>query len=101
MWKLDRDWKGLRDEVPWVKRPPSEYVRENVRFTTQPIVEPHKKEHLAVLLDMVYAEETLVFSSDYPHWDFDDPTRALAGIPEELRRKICVDNPKALYGDRL
>ena len=101
MWKLDRDWKGLRDEVPWVKRPPSEYVRENVRFTTQPIVEPHKKEHLAVLLDMVYAEETLIFSSDYPHWDFDDPTRALAGIPKELRQKICVDNPKALYGDRL
>jgi predicted TIM-barrel fold metal-dependent hydrolase len=101
MWKLDRDWQGLRDEVPWVKRPPSEYLRSNLRFTTQPFVEPHRKEHLLALLEMVYAEETLIFSSDYPHWDFDDPRRALAGVPDDLRRKICVDNPRALYGDRL
>lgn len=101
MWKLDRDWQGLRDEVPWLKRRPSDYVRRNMRFTTQPMVEPHNKEHLAVVLDMVYADETLIFSSDYPHWDFDDPQRALAGVSPELRQKICVDNPAALYGDRL
>ena len=101
MWKLDRDWQGLRDEVPWVKRPPSEYVREHVRFTTQPFVEPHKREHVATLLEMVYAEETLLYSSDYPHWDFDDPHRALASVSPELRRRICVDNPRRLYGDRL
>lgn len=101
MWKLDRDWQGLRAEVPWLKRKPSDYIRRNVRFTTQPLVEPHKKEHLLTLLDMVYADETLIFSSDYPHWDYDDPQRALSTIPLELRRKICIDTPKALYGDRL
>lgn len=101
MWKLDRDWNGLRAEVPWLKRRPSDYIRRNVRFTTQPIVEPHKKEHLLTLLDMVYADETLIFSSDYPHWDYDDPQRALAPLPLELRRKIMIDTPKALYGDRL
>jgi predicted TIM-barrel fold metal-dependent hydrolase len=101
MWKLDRDWKALRDEVPWVKRPPSEYVLDHVRFSTQPFVEPPDRAQLLSLLDMVHAERTLVFSSDYPHWDFDDPKRALAGVPEELRRKICCDNPKELYGDRL
>jgi len=92
MLKLDRDWKGLRNEVPWLKKPPSEYLRRNIRFTTQPFPETHKKEHVATILDMVYAEETLVFSSDYPHWDFDDPNRALNDIPEHLRRHICVEN---------
>ncbi len=101
MWKLDRDWQGLRDEVPWVKRPPSEYVRSNIRFTTQPMVEPHRKEHLLTLMEMVYAEETLVFSSDYPHWDYDNPHRALSGLPADLLQKICVENPRKLYGDRL
>lgn len=101
MWKLDRDWQGLRDEVPWVKRPPSEYLLEHVRFSTQPFVEPHRREHLLPLLEMVCAERTLVFSSDYPHWDFDDPGRALAAVPAELRRRICVENPRELYGDRL
>ena len=101
MWKLDRDRKGLGDEVPWLKKAPSEYIRRNVRFTTQPMIEPHKREHLATLLDMVYAEETLIFSSDYPHWDFDDPKLALAGIDRGLLQKICHDNPVKLYGDRL
>jgi len=101
MLKLDRDWQALRNEVPWLTRRPSDYLREHVRFTTQPFVEPHKKEHLAAILDMVYAEETLVFSSDYPHWDFDDPRRALNDIPAELRRRICVDNGRKLFGDRL
>jgi predicted TIM-barrel fold metal-dependent hydrolase len=50
---------------------------------------------------MMYAEETLVFSSDYPHWDFDDPQRALNGVEAGLRRKICIDNGRALFGDRL
>lgn len=101
MFKLDRDWLGLRDEVPWVKRPPSEYLREHIRFTTQPFVEPHRQEHVKPLLEMVYAEETMVFSSDYPHWDFDDPTRALHAVEPELRRKISIDNGRALFGDRL
>jgi predicted TIM-barrel fold metal-dependent hydrolase len=101
MLKLDRDWLGLRDEVPWLTKPPSEYLRGHIRFTSQPLVEPHNKEHLAALLEMVYASETMVFSSDYPHWDFDDPRRALSAVPADLRRQLCVDNPRALYGDRL
>lgn len=101
MLKLDRDWQALRDEIPWVKRPPSEYLREHVRFTTQPFVEPHRREQVEQILDLVYADETLVFSSDYPHWDFDDPKRALAGLSPERRQRICVENGRALFGDRL
>lgn len=101
MWKLDRDWKGLRDEVPWLKKPPSDYLFDHIRFTTQPFYEPHKKEQLHAVLDMVQAERTLIFSSDYPHWDFDDPQRALSAVPEELRRKILIDTPKQVFGDRL
>ena len=37
----------LRIETPHVKRPPSEYVREHVWFTTQPIEEPDHPQHLA------------------------------------------------------
>ena len=101
MLKLDRDWQGLRDEVPWLKRPPSEYLRKNMWFTTQPFPEVHKKEHLAPLMDMIYAEETMLFSTDYPHWDFDDPSRALAGLPEALRQRLFVDNAIAVFGERL
>jgi predicted TIM-barrel fold metal-dependent hydrolase len=101
MWKLDRDWHGLRDEVPWVKRHPSDYLFDHVRFTTQPFLEPPKHDHLLAVLDMVQAERTLMFSSDYPHWDFDDPKRALAAVPADLRRRICFETPRAVFGERL
>jgi len=101
LWRLDRDWAALRAEVPWVKRPPSEYVFEHVRFTTQPFYEPAKREHLVAVLDALRAEETLMFSSDYPHWDFDDPSRALKLVPKEARERIYAGNAIELYGSRL
>jgi predicted TIM-barrel fold metal-dependent hydrolase len=66
MWVLDAYWKGNREETPWLSKPPSEYVFENVRFTTQPFIEPRKREHIAQMLDMIQAERTLMFATDYP-----------------------------------
>ena len=49
---------------------------ENVRgadvFVVQPTCYP-VDQHLLELLAMFQAERTLVFASDYPHWDFDNP----------------------------
>jgi predicted TIM-barrel fold metal-dependent hydrolase len=101
MWRLDKDWRGLRDEIPWVKRPPSEYIVEHVRLTTQPFIEPEKKEHLGFVLDAVHAGRTLMFSSDYPHWDFDNPLRALASVPDAIRDRIQWETATELYGGRL
>jgi predicted TIM-barrel fold metal-dependent hydrolase len=48
------------------------------------------------------AEKTLVFCSDFPHWDWDEPTTALPSrLPAELRRRIFVENALELYGERL
>jgi predicted TIM-barrel fold metal-dependent hydrolase len=101
MWKLDRDWKGLRNEVPWLVKPPSEYLLDHIRFTTQPFIEPHEQRHVAPLMEMLHADRTLMFSSDYPHWDFDNPQRSLQAVSKELRHKIMVETPRAVYGDRL
>lgn len=98
LWKMDKLWKGLKEATPWLDRPPSEYIRDNVWFSTQPVEEPEKPEHLAQMLDMIHADETLVYSSDYPHWDNDNPAAMLRGIDADTRRRIFSENARHLYG---
>jgi uncharacterized protein len=100
MWHMDADWKAVRDYTPWVKRPPSEYIRSNIRFGTQPMEEPPTTSDLRTLLDWMHADEILVYASDFPHWDWDEPSTVLPKLPEAMRRKIFFENAQALYSAR-
>jgi predicted TIM-barrel fold metal-dependent hydrolase len=97
-WRMDREWQRMRAETPHVKRPPSEYVREQVWFTTQPIEEPDNPEHLADIIEWI-GWDRLMFSTDYPHWDFDDPKQVFKiRLTEGQKAKVFRDNAKGLYG---
>ncbi len=98
LWRLDAEWKALRAEVPWVQRAPSEYVRDHVRLTSQPLERPASDQHLLHVFEMMDAQNTLMFSSDYPHWDFDSPTHAFPKLPAALHERIFSANARALYG---
>ena len=61
--------------------------------------EPDDPQHLLHIIDMIGCEEFLMFATDYPHWDFDSPARALPpAIDGALRQGIRVDNAEAFYG---
>jgi predicted TIM-barrel fold metal-dependent hydrolase len=97
-WRMDKHWERMRKETPHVKRPPSEYVRRNVWFTTQPIEEPETPRHLEDIIDWI-GWDRLLFSTDYPHWDFDHPRYAFKfKLDDDKRGMIFRDNAKALYG---
>lgn len=98
MWRLDKNWKGMRAECPWLDRKPSEIILEHFRFATQPIEEPDDDRHLLQIFEMIQAERTLMFSSDYPHWDFDSPQQALPRLPADLKQRIFAGNAQDLYG---
>lgn len=98
MWKLDASWRALRREVPWLTRRPSEYIREHVRFGTQPFEEPDNPKHVLDLIEMMGSDRMLMFATDYPHWDYDDPARALPSIlPPDLKQKIFWENARDFY----
>jgi predicted TIM-barrel fold metal-dependent hydrolase len=97
-WRLDKVWHRMRDEVAHVKRPPSETLREHFWVSTQPMEEPEKPAHLLDVLDWI-GHDRVVFASDYPHWDFDDPFLALPPSLDEARRaQIFSGNARKLYG---
>jgi uncharacterized protein len=97
-WRMDKHWERMRSEIPHVKRPPSEYLRERFWFTTQPIEEPQKPEHLADIIGWL-GWDRLIFSSDYPHWDFDHPRHAFKfALTDAQKAMVFRGNAKAVYG---
>jgi uncharacterized protein len=98
MWRLDRAWRLLRDQAPRLDRPPSEAIREHVWLTTQPIDEPPRHADFLAMLEQMDMSDRIMFATDYPHWDFDAPDRALPSVVKgDLRRAILRDNAVALY----
>lgn len=96
-WRLDKHWQRLRAEVPHVKRPPSEYVREHFWFSTQPMEESTNPQDIAELFDWI-GWDRLVFASDYPHWDFDDPNYVFrTKVSPEQKRMVLRDNARAAF----
>lgn len=98
-WRLDRVWARMRDELPQVTRPPSETLRAHVWITTQPMEEPDppKPAHLIETMGWI-GWDRIMFASDYPHWDFDDPDRALPhALAPEAKAAIRHRNAEAVY----
>jgi predicted TIM-barrel fold metal-dependent hydrolase len=98
LWRLSKFWRGVRAEVPWVDRTPTEIVRDHVRLTIQPFDGPSDPAAVARLIDHLQSDDMLLFSSDFPHWQFDGDDIMPAGIPEKLHGKIRRDNALATYG---
>jgi hypothetical protein len=96
-WRLDKLWRRLSDETPHLKQLPSEYIRRQVWLTTQPMEEPPDREHALDLMDWI-GWDRLLFASDYPHWDFDEPSRMLPEIDAQRRQQVFMDNALSVYG---
>jgi predicted TIM-barrel fold metal-dependent hydrolase len=97
MWRLDSQWKSLRLEVPWLTEPPSSYLRQHVRFTSQPLERPESDLEMLQMLEMMDAEHLLMYSSDYAHWDFDSPVAAFPKLSPQLHERIFSANARELY----
>jgi predicted TIM-barrel fold metal-dependent hydrolase len=99
IWGLDGHYQDLRRESPWVRRLPSEYLRQHVRFTTQPSESsPAPAAMIALLESCPCLQDMLCFATDYPHWDSDDPLYVARRIPERWHRKLFYENAADLYG---
>jgi predicted TIM-barrel fold metal-dependent hydrolase len=94
VWRLDSEWRGLRIEVPWVVRPPSEYVAEHVRFVVDGACELDHPE--VWLLAEMLGEDALLWGSDEPFCDT-NPASVLAAAPEGLRDGLAAANARTTF----
>jgi predicted TIM-barrel fold metal-dependent hydrolase len=97
LWRLTKFWKGLRSEIPWVSDPPTSIVRSRVRLTLQPFDAPPDAASVTRLIEHIGSDDMLLFSTDYPHWQFDGVEALPEGLDAGLTRTIMVDNPLRTY----
>jgi uncharacterized protein len=97
MWKLDAQWRAFRREVPWVRRPPSEYVREHVRFSAAPADAPEGEQVLPEVLEQLGSEEMMMFGSDFPHRHAITAERVLGSLTARARRRALADNARDTF----
>ena len=93
MWRFDKDWKGIRREIPWLKQAPSDYIRSRMRFTLTPTDAPPETETLLQIIEQIGSEDLIMYSSDYPH----DHSDTLPDLPKSLQAKILGKNARAFY----
>jgi predicted TIM-barrel fold metal-dependent hydrolase len=98
MQRLDDQYLMRTSEAPLLKRLPSDYMRENCWYSSQPMEITNIKA-TQLTFEMINAETQLLFSSDWPHFDFDTPAimSRLPFLSEQARRNILGLNAAKLF----
>lgn len=99
MHRLDGEYLMRPQEAPLLKKRPSEYLRE-FYYGTQPLESTESPDDLRWLIEKVGGPARLLYSSDYPHWDWDPPSRIydLPFLSEADKRLILGGNAMRLFG---
>lgn len=99
--RMDYLWSKNRSATPFLKSPPSEYVARHFKFSTQPLDEAARIEEFEAMFGIPELDKMLLFSSDYPHYDTDNPDVILARIPDALKEAVCWRNARDAFGPRI
>ena len=95
-WNLNKKWKGLRREFPWVDRLPSEIIRDHFRFSIAP-TDMGPPEQMRRIIDWLVTDDLLMYASDYPHLHTDDLHTLLGLMPETMRANVMAETARRWY----
>ena len=96
--RLDNEYLMRSSECPSLKKLPGEYITD-MFYTSQPMEIPRDMSLLEATFKCIKAESQLLYSSDYPHWDFDLPSTIydLPFLKEKAKRDILGGNAVKLF----
>jgi len=96
--RLDNEYMMRSSECPGLKKLPGEYITD-MFYTSQPMEVPRDMSLLEATFKCIKAESQLLYSSDYPHWDFDLPSTIydLPFLKEKAKRDILGGNAAKLF----
>jgi predicted TIM-barrel fold metal-dependent hydrolase len=97
MQRLDHEYMLRPSEAPLLKKKPSDYMRD-MYYSSQPM-EIQDYDAMECTFRMMNAETQLLYSSDYPHWDFDLPSTIwdLPFLSEKAKHNILGGTAARLF----
>jgi predicted TIM-barrel fold metal-dependent hydrolase len=95
--RLDEHYEKRPQEMPSITKPPSEYLTDG-----RLVVSCEAEKHLAHALDGL-GDHSVVFASDYPHWDaeFPDSVRSISergDLDAAQKAAVLGGNAARIYG---
>ncbi|RMH45961.1 MAG: amidohydrolase [Alphaproteobacteria bacterium] len=100
LWRIDKTWRDVRPEVPWIDRPPSEILKGRLFWTLQPVDAPGPAElsrTLAMIARRLGGLDWLLFATDWPHRQFAGARALPEGLPAAALPAILAGNALAAY----
>ena len=94
-WRMNKEWTGLRREIPWVDEPPFDLVRRHCRFSTAP-THAGPPEEMEKMLRWI-GPETLMFGSDYPHRHDDEIGDLLDLMSADQQAAVMAETAREWY----
>lgn len=95
-WSMNKKWKGLRRDFPWLDELPLDVLRRHVRFSIAPS-DLGSVEQTRTIVEWLGSEDILMFASDYPHRHRNDVAKLLDAVPETMKAKIMAESARDWY----
>jgi predicted TIM-barrel fold metal-dependent hydrolase len=95
LWRIDREWRTFRHDIPWVTTPPSEQVAAHMWFSTYPLAEAASTAEWEPGLTEAHRSR-IAFGSHAP-FGHDTPADAVRVLGPEWAQRL-MDNGAAVLG---
>lgn len=97
--RLDAEYMKRQSEAPLLERRPSKYMQE-FYYGTQPMEQPANPDHLKYTFEMIGGPDRLMYSSDYPHWDYDPPSviSKQSFLSTSDKKQVLSGNAEEVFG---
>lgn len=80
MRRFDHEYYSKKYDAPMLDKKPSEYINDQFYFTSQPIEGTDEPGYVNDIARLFNADQNLLFSSDYPHFDYDESDELLTSL---------------------
>jgi predicted TIM-barrel fold metal-dependent hydrolase len=97
-WRMDKEWRSSREQVPWVSKSPRLYLPDHARFVLRQADGVEDPVAFAEFVELNDLSPLLMYGSSYPAWDHLDVSTVRASLPDGAREAVMSLNASRLYG---